>query len=192
MNMPGNRQRHRTQINWAIIGFLLVFLLLAARGSGAGLPASMIDPSSGQIKQAASIRSNQSAPVYAYLLAIDLLMDRAQTQARWLKYLAIDATSLVGGDNEAREVLFANLEKYGLAVLDKGREQLEAEKYIENLIFREGYLIDIKIRNRGFLSLSLDAVLYHSGAGAFGWRGMIFAKQGGKWFLENDGGWFIA
>lgn len=175
---------------------VLVLVSVALAASGSRMQGERAADASRESRSLASMHPDMPDPLQAWQLIIGQVMERAEPSGfslrKGVKYLAIDADTLTGLPSENQNALFAFLENYGLQTLDKGRQELEREGYIANLTFKEGYLIEVKVWLKSFRMLEVNASLWHSGAGAYGWRGMILAYRDGRWQIEHGGGYYVA
>ncbi len=112
----------------------------------------------------------QGDPVSGYLFVVDYLANEQDFDRRKLKYLAVDTTRLAGLTAADKTRFLQGLEKYNLQVLDKTKDELIADGYIQGAggQFTDGALIimdKISIKEK---TMTMDAFVYFGGLEGFG------------------------
>ena len=120
-------------------------------------------------------------PIDAYLLVIDKLYEEDTVLNDNIKYLAIDTTTMANLNDDNREILLEELDKYGHTVLDMTFYELEEEEYIRDLYFQKGILIRIEDEVMEDNIIKMNASKWKSGLGAIGYDGMTLEYNGEVW-----------
>ena len=120
-------------------------------------------------------------PIDAYLLVIDKLYEEDTVLNDNIKYLAIDTTTMVNLNDDNRDILLEELDKYGHTVLDMTFDQLEEEEYTRDLYFQKGILIRIEDEVMEDNIIKMNASKWKSGLGAIGYDGMTLEYNGEVW-----------
>jgi len=136
--------------------------------------------------------TTEADPVDAYLLVIDILMDKASNINDGIEYLAVNTTQMVNLTAEGKIRLFNELERYKLTILDKTLDELEDEGYIVDFVFEKGLWIHIEDNPIHSDSITMEAEILRSGLAAHGITDLVIIFQDGQWQVKSTGPTFKA
>jgi Ca-activated chloride channel family protein len=125
--------------------------------------------------------------VDAYKIVIDKLYNEDEGLNSDIKYLAIDTTTMVNLNDDAKVELLKALEDYGLIVLDMTFEELEKQGYIEDLYFKEGILFKIEDEPMKNNTIKMNVSKWRSGLGAIGYNNLVMKYKNGEWEITKIG-----
>ena len=123
--------------------------------------------------------------VDGYLLVIDHLVNYHTGISSRDKYLAIDTSKMVNLTPDDKTRLIKALEKYKLQILNKTRDELEEEGYIQKTSFENGILIEIEDRKMMANSITMDASRYRDGLNAYGLLDFRIRFISGHWEMTD-------
>lgn len=166
-------------------GLVVIWVLITVLGSGCMQSQQTADSVQSNVRQTtAGIPA--ADPVDAYLLVVDDLFNQNTNLNGNAEYLAIDCSAMVNLTAEGRNRLLAELEKYGLKILDKSMDQLKTEGYITNLSFENGIYFEIKDQPMSESTILMTAMKWRSGLGAIGWENRTVSWQNNSWALDES------
>ena len=102
------------------------------------------------------------------------------------KYLAIDTSKMVNLTPDDKTRLIKELGKYKLQVLNKTRDELEKEGYLQGLNFENGLLIIIEDKKMMSNSITMmEASRYRGGLDAYGLLDFRIRFVSGHWEMVD-------
>lgn len=147
-----------------MIGMACLLVLMA----GCGQTTESVSETSSTASSENSTTIEVPDVVDGYLLVIDHLVNYTSGIVSSDKYLAIDTSKMVNltPDDQAR--LIKALEKYKLQILNKTRDELEKEGYMQGWRIENGLFIIIEDKKMDSNSITMDASRYRDGYHAYG------------------------
>lgn len=130
----------------------------------------------------------------AYALVIEKLFyehKEPNFKSKWLKYIAIDTSTMVNLTYQSRIELLVWLKGYGYKVLEMTAEELKENGYMVNGYFKNGFLLRFNDQPYENNRITMEASRYSTSEGALGYRGIVLEYKDGEWSITNIGGMWM-